>query len=219
VKIDGRAATVIFRKLHARRFPELEFFYYPRESLRIINFLIYAMAIYTRKGDKGKTFLLSGQKVAKFDPRIEVYGTIDELSSMIGVTLSATKNLELRTKKELIEIQKDLFNICSNLLNSNISCLEKRVKKFEYLIDQMTLQLPKLKNFILPGGGKIGAALHLSRAICRRLERQISALNSKKRIDKNILVYFNRLSDLLFTMARFVNFKEKKKEIIWSKNG
>jgi cob(I)alamin adenosyltransferase len=190
--------------------------------------LIYSMAIYTRKGDLGKTFLSNGQKVPKFDSRIEIYGTIDELNSIIGVVLTEiqnskfkVQNYNLKFKSELIKIQNDLFEIGSNLASQGqtLENLMKRVKDFESLIDQLTEKMLVLKNFILPGGGRAGSTLHLSRAVCRRLERQIVLLNSKKRIDKNILVYFNRLSDLLFTMARFVNFQEKKKEIIWRKNG
>jgi len=189
------------------------------------------MAIYTRKGDKGKTILVSGQKVLKSDLRIEVCGSIDELNSMIGVVLSM-KYKVLSIKKELIKIQNDLFEISSILANprpkysiQNTKYFLKRVKELETFIDEKTLQMPKLKNFILPGGGKTGATLHLTRAICRRIERRIVHLSSKhpstgsghRKIDSNIISYFNRLSDLLFTMARFANFKEKRKEIIWRK--
>lgn len=123
-------------------------------------------------------------------------------------------------RKELIKIQNDLLEIGSNLANpasKELKYLEKRVKEFEKFIDQMTEQMPPLKNFILPGGGKAGAFLHLTRAISRRAERKIVELNNKQKIDDNIIIYLNRLSDLLFTMARFANFKEKKKEVIWHK--
>ena len=177
------------------------------------------MAIYTRVGDKGKTFLLGGKRILKSDLRVEAYGVIDELNSLIGVVLSG-KNLLLDIKKELINIQHDLLEIGSNLANppaEKITYLRKRVKEFEIFIDQITEKLPKLNNFILPGGGEAGAALHLGRAVCRHLERKIVELNKKQSVDANIMVYFNRLSDLLFTMARFANFKERKKEIIWKK--
>jgi cob(I)alamin adenosyltransferase len=177
------------------------------------------MAIYTRTGDQGKTSLFNGQRVSKSDLRIEVCGTVDELNSMIGVVLSS-KYQVLSIKRELIKIQSDLLGIGSKLASQGetLQGLSKRVEKFENLISEMTEQMPVLKNFILPGGGKTGAMLHLSRAICRRLERKIVALNNQEKIDSNILVYFNRLSDLLFTMARFANFREKKKEIIWRKH-
>jgi len=180
------------------------------------------MAIYTRTGDKGKTSLMSGLRVLKSDLRVETYGTIDELNSIIGVVLSS-KYQVLSIKKELIRIQNDLLDIGSALANptlnyerSTMNYLQKRVKEFERFIDQMTAKMPALKNFILPAGGKTGAFLHLARAICRRAERRIVELNNKERIDNDIIIYLNRLSDLLFTMARFANFKEKKKEIIWS---
>jgi len=180
------------------------------------------MAIYTRTGDKGKTSLFSGQRVSKSDLRVEAYGTIDELNSAIGVVLSS-KYQVLSIKKELVKIQNDLLDIGSALanpnltLNSQLSTLNSRVKEFERFIDQMTAKMPALSNFILPGGGKAGSILHLARAISRRAERKIVALNNKEKIDNNIIIYLNRLSDLLFTMARFANFKEKKKEQIWKK--
>jgi cob(I)alamin adenosyltransferase len=173
--------------------------------------------IYTRIGDGGTTFLFSGKKVSKSDLRVEVYGAVDELNSLTGVVLSSKYQIS-SIKKELIEIQNDLLDISSVLTSpksKSLSFLEKRVREFEDFIDQMTAQMPKLNNFILPGGGKTGATLHFARAVCRRAERKIVALSDKERIDNNIIIYFNRLSDLLFTMARFTNFKEKKKEIIW----
>lgn len=157
--------------------------------------------------------------MSKSDLRIEALGTIDELNSIIGVVLSINQTLSI--KKELIKIQNDLLSIGSALANPKskpLNYLEKKVKEFEDIIDKMTAQMPKLGNFILPGGGKTGAMLHLARAACRRAERRIVSLNHKEKIDKSIIVYFNRLSDLLFTMSRFVNFKEKKKELIWKKN-
>ena len=184
------------------------------------------MAIYTRTGDKGKTSLFSGLRVSKSDLRIDAYGIIDELNSVIGVAIAEIENSKgknqnhkSKLKSELKKIQNDLLKIGSSLTSNRISNLSKRVKEFEDFIDKMTAQMPKLSNFILPGGGKTGAMLHLSRAICRRLERKIVVLNNRQKIDSNIIVYFNRLSDLLFTMARFANFKEKKREIIWRKNG
>lgn len=195
------------------------------------------MAIYTRTGDKGTTGLLSGKRVSKADLRVEIIGTIDELNSAIGVAIAEIQSSRLRRgfvgqaklKNELIKIQNDLLDISSALANSTTNYqlqpttyLIKRVKAFEELMDEMTNQLPPLKNFILPGGGKAGAMLHLARAICRRLERRVVALGDKRQAISNkqktsLIIYFNRLSDLLFTMARFANFKEKKQERIWVK--
>ena len=92
------------------------------------------------------------------------------------------------------------------------------MRDFEELIDEMTNQLPELSNFILPGGGKTGAMLHLARTVCRRVERRIIALLQEVAVEKEIIMYFNRLSDLLFTMSRFVNFQEGEKELVWKKN-
>lgn len=186
------------------------------------------MPIYTRTGDRGTTSLFSGQRVSKNDLRVETYGTVDELNSIIGVVLSEIRNPKSEIRNELKKIQNDLLGIGSALANLQgvaLQSLEKRVKDFEDLIDEMTAQLPPLKNFILPGGGKTGSLFHLARAICRRAERKIVELNNKHpsagsgrgKIDGNIIIYLNRLSDLFFTMARFSNFKEKKKEVIWAK--
>ena len=116
----------------------------------------------------------------------------------------------------MLDIGSALANPATSDKRQATSHLEKRVKEFEHFIDQMTEKMPPLKNFILPGGGRVGAMLHLARAISRRAERRIVELNNKQ-VDNNIIIYVNRLSDLLFTMARFANFKEKKKEIIWIK--
>ena len=179
------------------------------------------MAIYTRTGDKGKTSLANGKRVSKSDLRIEACGTIDELNSMIGVVVSI-KYLVLSIKKELIKIQNDLLDIGSTLANPdpkysirNTKYFLERGKEFENLIDKMTAKMPKLSNFILPGGGKAGAMLHLARAVCRRAERGIVKLSTREAIDNEIVIYMNRLSDLLFTMARFANFKEKRRENLW----
>ncbi len=182
------------------------------------------MPIYTRTGDKGYTSFFNGQRISKSDLRVDGYGTIDELNSAIGVVLGINDK-GLRIKEELIKIQNDLLDIGSALANPQVSSqklavnsLPKRVKEFENFIDQMTKQMPVLKNFILPGGGKTGALLHFVRTVCRRAERNLVKLSEKEKINAEIIIYINRLSDLLFTMARFTNFKEKKKEIIWRQN-
>jgi len=211
------------------------------------------MPIYTRTGDKGQTSLFNGQRVSKADLRVEAYGTVDELNSVIGVVLAGTQNSKLKTqnynsklKSELVLIQNDLFEIGSSLARvedtsevaegllgggrsprrsprssgatiRGIGYLSNRVEDFEKEIDKMTEQMPVLSNFILPGGGKIGAMLHFARTVARRAERKVVALDGREKVDKNIIMYLNRLSDLLFTMARFLNYKEKQKEIIWIK--
>lgn len=189
-----------------------------------------AVKIYTRTGDTGKTSLFGGKRVSKDVLRVESYGMVDELNSTIGVVLAHMQQMNEKLQKktkivqdELLVIQRDLLTIGSTLATSSsisrqdIRVLGKRVKEFENLIDVLTDQLPVLRNFILPGGSVVGSQLHVSRTTARRAERRILTLSKKEIIDKDILMYFNRLSDLLFTMARFVNKEEKQEEQIWKK--
>lgn len=180
--------------------------------------------IYTRTGDKGKTSLFDGKRVLKSDKKVETYGTIDELNSAIGV---ASAFIKVRTiNKELEEIQNDLLEIGSSLAVSSTlpaDQIANRPAEFEKLIDKLTKELPPLNQFILPGGGKGGSLLHVARTIARRAERKVVRLGQYEQVDELIIIYLNRLSDLLFTMARFVNFKEKPfgrlraSEKIWRK--
>lgn len=179
------------------------------------------MAIYTRTGDKGKTSLFDGTRVSKNNARVDAYGTVDELNSTIGAAIAhMKKGKSLRIRKELIAIQHDLLDIGSCLAMPGgmpVPGLEKRVKEFEVMIDELTSVLPELKNFILPGGSQAGSMLHVARTIARRVERKIVGVMRKEEIDEQIVKYVNRLSDLLFTMARHVNFDEKYKDIVWIK--
>ena len=179
------------------------------------------MSVYTRTGDHGKTSLYQGKRVSKANLRIEAIGTVDELNSAIGVALAQVSSIKyqvLSIKKELIKAQNDLFDIGANLANpsSKVSNLEKRAKEFEKEIDKLEKKLPELKNFILPGGSLEGSQLHFARTIARRAERRIVELSEKENVESSIIIYINRLSDLLFMIARFVNQKEKKKEAIWT---
>ncbi len=182
--------------------------------------------IYTRKGDKGQTSLFGNTRVSKTDKRVDTYGTVDELNSTIGHAIAHLKEIKKGKKKiqkvtdELEHIQHDLLNIGSTLANPEnpkLPQLAQRVIDFEKLIDLMTEALPPLHNFIHPGGGLSGSQLHFCRTTCRRTERRIVSLSQDEDIDDNIRMYFNRLSDLLFTMARYVNHIEKQKETIWNK--
>lgn len=181
------------------------------------------MKIYTRTGDKGKTSLFGGKRVLKSHRRVETYGTVDELNSMVGLTIAEIRDSGLKVQKiarELEKIQHDLFDVGSTLSTPHpmpVVGLEKRPKEFEKFIDELTQKLPEITAFILPGGGKAGSLLHVCRTITRRVERQLVSLIQKEKVDDEILVYFNRLSDLFFTMARYVNYIEKKKEITWIK--
>ncbi len=178
------------------------------------------MSVYTRFGDKGNTSLFGGMTVSKTDPRIETCGNLDELNSSLGVVVARIKDKKI--KEELLKIQKDIFEIGAIIARPSLKKEEKkyfleRVKEFEKIIDNLTKKLPELENFILPGGGETGSLLHLSRTIARRAERRIVGLSEHDVVNEEILVYINRLSDLLFTFARYINFKEKKKENIWSR--
>ncbi|HUQ84751.1 MAG TPA: cob(I)yrinic acid a,c-diamide adenosyltransferase [Candidatus Limnocylindrales bacterium] len=181
------------------------------------------MPIYTRTGDKGTTSLFDKTRVLKSHDRVETYGTIDELNSTIGAAIAylrRSKKQELRIKEELEKVQHDLLEIGSALANPKalpVKGLDMRPTDFEKLIDKMTARIPELKNFILPGGSKAGSLLHVARTIARRAERRIVHLIQAEDIDQDVVIYVNRLSDLLFTMARFVNHQEKKKETKWIK--
>ncbi len=174
--------------------------------------------IYTKTGDKGKTSLFDGTKVPKYNIRVDSYGSIDELNRLIGVCSSFVKHKLI--KNGLEKIQNDLLDIGSALATPHplpVEGLPQRTSEFEGLIDKLTAKLPKLSNFILPSGSRGGSLLHLARSVSRRAERRVVELSSKQKIDPQILVYLNRLSDLLFTFARFENYKQKKSEKIWRK--
>lgn len=174
--------------------------------------------IYTKTGDKGATGLYGGKRVQKNSLRINAIGSVDELNSMLGVVIEEMRKSDNR--KELEKIQQDLFEIGSLLANPLVKEnkeLEKRVAHLELLIDILTEKLTPLRNFILPGGGEAGSLLHLARAVARRAERSIVGLREREKISEEILKYFNRLSDLLFTMARYENHKERKRETLWVK--
>jgi len=167
------------------------------------------MPIYTRTGDKGFTSLYGGKRVLKSDLQVETYGTVDELTSFIGMVVSKmTKN----DKKFLLDIQKDLYKIMSYLsgMEINLKFLKNKTKKFEDKIDQLDKKLPRLINFIIPGGTEISSWFHILRTVCRRAERLVVQLPTTVN-QQLIIIYINRLSDLFFTLARFYN---RGKEVI-----
>ena len=178
------------------------------------------MSVYTKFGDKGKTSLYGGKTVSKASARVEAYVNLDELNSFLGIVLSGLKDKEIT--QEILKIQSDLFEIGSSIASlatnkhKDLSAfLKKRVTEFEKEIDLLANKLPELENFILPGGGVSGSRMHYARTIARRAERRIVNLAEKEKVLSEILVYLNRLSDLLFMYARVINYKEKQKEIIW----
>jgi cob(I)alamin adenosyltransferase len=179
------------------------------------------MAIYTKTGDKGQTSLFDGTRVGKNNVRVDAYGTVDELNSLLGVVLShMKKGKSMVVRKELVAIQHDLLEIGSALAMPGgmpVIGLDARVKDFEKHIDELTSVLPPLHNFVLPGGSQTGALLHSARTVCRRAERRIVDLMQTEAVDEHVVKYMNRLSDLLFTMARHVNHDENYQDIVWIK--
>ncbi|MCB9247247.1 MAG: cob(I)yrinic acid a,c-diamide adenosyltransferase [Ignavibacteriales bacterium] len=182
------------------------------------------MKIYTKTGDEGNTSLFGGERVLKNNIRIEAYGTIDELNALLGITLTYELNSE--SKKVLSKIQNNLFQIGAELAspeNVKSSAIKKitteEINVLEAYIDKLDENLPPLKNFILPGGSKGSAHFHFARTICRRAERIIVELKQKENINNNIIVYVNRLSDLLFVLARYENHVTSTPEIEWNTRG
>ena len=182
------------------------------------------MKIYTKTGDSGETSLFGGGRVWKDNTRISAYGTIDELNSVLGLAVVECLNPEL--KNILMGIQNQLFSAGSDLATP----LEFDDSKFpiprikdedvillENLIDKIDVQLPQLKNFILPGGSKCASFLHLGRTVCRRAEREVVTLAKTEKINEKIEVYLNRLSDLLFVLARYDNYLQKVEDVMWQK--
>jgi cob(I)alamin adenosyltransferase len=176
------------------------------------------MPIYTKTGDRGQTSLMGGKRLSKANLRVESYGTVDELNSVIGVVIAHLPVKNTPLEEALEAIQHDLLEVGANLANPEalpLPFLLDRATDFEKMIDEFTAALPELTHFILPGGGVIGASLHHARTICRRLERTLVRLSDKEQVDQAIIMYVNRLSDLFFTMARFTNHMTGEKETIW----
>jgi cob(I)alamin adenosyltransferase len=181
------------------------------------------MKIYTRTGDQGDTGLFGGGRVPKHHPRVSAYGDVDELNSSLGV---ARATLPTELFDSLLEsIQRDLFSIggqlaapdpapvAKTLAKANLP--EDRVAEFERIIDQADQELPPLRAFVLPAGTAKAAALHQARTVCRRAERSVVRLAREEEAPPEILVYLNRLSDLLFTLARLANHRAGTGDTTW----
>jgi len=173
--------------------------------------------IYTRTGDDGTTGLGDGQRVSKNDARVEAYGTVDELNSAVGVLL-AVPGLPEAVNRCLTEIQHELFDLGGELcIPGHRIITAAQVARLEQELDAFNDPLPPLKDFILPGGGPAAAACHLARAIARRAERRVwtAAELAKDAINPEALRYLNRLSDLLFVIARVLARHERGTEVLW----
>ena len=177
------------------------------------------MKIYTKTGDEGKTSLFDNSRVWKSDQRIMSYGAVDELNSSLGIALSLELDSEI--KDILIKLQNDLFIVGSDLANPNM--LDKKIRTtpdmitfIEQKIDLLEPQLEPLTSFILPGGTLLASILHLSRTISRRAETHVIALSQNEEINKDAAIYLNRLSDLMFIMARAINQRKNISDIVWN---
>jgi len=178
----------------------------------------YSMKIYTKTGDDGTTGLQGGKRVLKSNLRIRAYGAVDEINAMIGIILSSKIDDDIATM--LTKIQNDLFVVGSDLSNPDLSNKKNRVttemvENLEKNIDVLEKKLPPLTNFILPGGHKIASLLHLARTITRRAETNVISLDEKEKVNDECKKYLNRLSDLLFVIARTINKRDQIKDIIW----
>ena len=196
--------------------------------MRPISLAAYLnLKIYTKGGDGGETTLLGGVRVGKDDPRVAAYGTIDELNAVIGTALALDADGALEDSAEALgAVQDDLFTIGARLAASNPARLlrvgtipvlaAERIAALEAWIDALTAGLPALDAFVLPGGSPVAAQLHVARTVCRRAERGVVALlGDQPDIGEVILPYLNRLSDLLFTLARHANRRAGREDTAW----
>ncbi|EKE13000.1 MAG: ATP-cobalamin adenosyltransferase [uncultured bacterium] len=176
------------------------------------------MAIYTKTGDKGETGLFSSDRskkirISKASLRVEAIGSVDEANTFLGLAASFLKNKEINPK--IIEIQKHLFEVGAILAGVKIDMDKDLPQEMEKEIDEMDKRLPKLTHFILPGGGHGGSLLFMARTFIRRAERRVVSLSKKEKVNTNLMIYLNRLSDYVYTLARYSNFKEGIKEKAW----
>ena len=179
------------------------------------------MSIYTRTGDDGETGLFDGTRVSKADPRVEAYGEVDELNAVLGVARAHLTEPELVAMVE--QVQRDLFAAGARLADpahriaervAKVQLDDPAVARLESWIDRFDEELPAMRRFILAGGTPAGAALHHARVVCRRAERRIVALGADA-VEPAVVIYLNRLSDLLFTFARAVNARAQTPETEW----
>jgi len=170
--------------------------------------------IYTRTGDKGDTGLGDGSRVEKDSARVEAYGTSDELNSIIGIVLAHELPEDVRSC--LVEVQHDLFDLGSELSVPGHEFIPASyTDRLEQQLDSFNAELPKLKEFILPSGGHATSACHLARTVCRRTERRVVTLARDETVNPHIITYLNRLSDLLFVVARVLARAENGEEVLW----
>ena len=179
------------------------------------------MKIYTKTGDAGETSLFDNSRVSKADPRVDAYGEVDEMNACLGAAIAAGMSDDIAAV--LVTIQKDLFAVGARLADPSSRIADRvtkaavtagQIELLEATIDRLEAELPPLRRFILPGGSPAGALLHLARTVCRRAERRVVGLGPDS-VDPGVIIYLNRLSDLLFVMARAVNHRAAVPEIEW----
>jgi cob(I)alamin adenosyltransferase len=174
--------------------------------------------IYTRTGDDGTTGLGDGTRVPKDSLRVDAYGTVDEANSAIGIVL-ANDSVPENVRGVLIEVQHDLFELGGELCIPGHSAItEDFITRLENELDALNEDLPALKEFILPGGGPAAAACHLARTIVRRAERRAASLAGEETVRPEVIRYLNRLSDLLFVIARVLARAESGEEVLWNRD-
>jgi cob(I)alamin adenosyltransferase len=177
--------------------------------------------VYTRTGDKGETSIVGGIRMKKSSERLEAYGTVDELSAHLGLLASMLPDGE--HKSMIIRIQRNLFNVCTNLatdqsqtpLYDSAHLPEGEIELLEQEVDRMMGLLPERQGFILPGGTQAAAQAHVCRTVCRRAERRIVDLAATSKVSSEVLQFVNRLSDYLFVLAKKINFNNGVCEILW----
>ncbi|MHB2019788.1 MAG: cob(I)yrinic acid a,c-diamide adenosyltransferase [Candidatus Xenobia bacterium] len=182
--------------------------------------------VYTRTGDKGTTALVDGQRVGKDALRIEAFGTVDELNAAIGVARAELTPPVQRLEPLLRAVQSELFDVGAELatppeaLQTGMPVASaERVTAMEQVMDRLNLDLPPLRSFVLPAGSRLAAALHVARTVCRRAERVVVHLARSETVRPEVLRYLNRLSDLLFVLARWVVYQCGQEEMLWEPHG
>ncbi len=183
--------------------------------------MVYLSRIYTKSGDQGGTGLGDGTRVPKDHPRVAAYGSVDELNAVLGLLVS---HFPQATESELIRsIQNDLFDVGADLClpqsadekpGAHLRVRSEQAERLEHAIDRLNANLAPLKSFILPGGQAAAAWCHLARTVCRRAERDVVTLSREETINPQVIIYLNRLSDLLFVLARVYN-NNGREDILW----
>ncbi|MCS7045822.1 MAG: cob(I)yrinic acid a,c-diamide adenosyltransferase [Gemmataceae bacterium] len=189
--------------------------------------MVYLSRIYTRSGDQGETGLGDGTRVPKDHVRVAAYGAVDELNAVLGVAIAAAPSMSADQRTLLQSIQNDLFDVGADLClpqapdeapGKVLRVRAEQVQRLEQAIDQYNADLPPLQSFVLPGGTLTAAWLHVARTVCRRAERDVVALARTERLNPQLVIYLNRLSDLLFVLARVAN-DQGRADVLWRPGG